>query len=72
MENELNELRKLVKESLPARGEEELRRDLWPAMLRRMDAQHPRADWLDWVLLAGLGAAAYFFPPVVLALLYQI
>jgi hypothetical protein len=49
----------------------ELRRDLWPAMLRRLDAQGGRLSWFDWVLLAGLGAAVVFFPAVVPALLYQ-
>lgn len=72
MENELNELHKLLKEVLPPVSNPELQRDLWPAMLRRMGARHPRADWLDWLLLAGLGVSACLFPSVVAALLYHI
>ena len=72
MENELNELQKLLKEALPPAHNEELRRDLWPALLQHMNARHPRANWLDWILLAGLGLSACFFPSVVLALLYHI
>ncbi len=72
MENELNELRKLVKKAFLPPNDPELRRDLWPAMLQRMDVRHPQADWLDWILLAGLGVSAFWFPPVLLALLYHI
>lgn len=72
MENELDELRRLLKEVLPAEGGLEPRGDLWPAVLRRVDAGNLRADWLDWALLAGLGISAYVFPPVVLALLYHL
>jgi hypothetical protein len=51
--------------------------DLWPAVLRRLDA-HPEAQsrfnwvWLDWALLAGFAAVILFFPASIPLLLYYI
>jgi hypothetical protein len=49
----------------------ELRRDLWPDMLRRMDRPRVRVPWFDWALLAVAGAATIFFPALIPALLYH-
>jgi len=51
----------------------ELRRDLWPDMLRRLE-QGPtvRVPWFDWALLGVAGAAAIFFPALIPALLYHL
>ena len=50
----------------------ELRRDLWPDMLRRLERPRVRVPWFDWVLLATAGAAAIFFPALIPALLYHL
>jgi hypothetical protein len=51
----------------------DLRRDLWPDMLRRLEQAPPvRVPWFDWVLLGVAGAAAIFFPALIPALLYQL
>jgi hypothetical protein len=53
----------------------ELRRDLWPQMLRKLDAQPSPAEnvpWFDWALAAILGAALFFFPGAIPALLYHL
>jgi len=50
----------------------ELQRDLWPQMLRRLDAQPLRVPWFDWALAAALAAALLFFPGAIPALLYQL
>jgi hypothetical protein len=50
----------------------ELRRDLWPDMLRRLERPQVRVPWFDWALLATAGAAAIFFPALIPALLYHL
>ncbi len=54
-------------------------RDLWPAVLLRLDA-HPaaaapgllRQNWFDWALLAGLVVFAVSFPATIPVLLYYL
>ena len=55
------EIRALLKEAFPA-AETELRRDLWPLMLRRLSMPTTRLPWYDWALIAGLVAAVIVFP----------
>jgi hypothetical protein len=50
----------------------ELRRDLWPDMLRRLEQPQVRVPWFDWALLAVSGAAAILFPALIPALLYHL
>jgi hypothetical protein len=51
--------------------------DLWPAVLRRLDAQ-PRAQirsrwiWFDWALAASLAIMAVSFPASIPLLLYYL
>jgi len=71
-EREIAELKKLLKDTLPPAGDAELRRDLWPAMLRRLDERPVRVPWWDWALLAGVIALFCFFPGIIPALLYQL
>ena len=71
-EQEMNEMKKLLKEALPPMGEGEPRRDLWPTLLRRMDERTMRVPWWDWALLAGAGLVTLFVPGVIPALLYHL
>jgi len=67
------QLREALKSALNPIGEAELRRDLWPQMLKRLDRQGTmRVAWFDWILAALLGAACLFYPGVVPALLYHL
>ena len=51
----------------------DLRRDLWPDMLRRLEQARPvGVPWFDWALLGVAGAAAIFFPALIPVLLYQL
>lgn len=50
----------------------ELRRDLWPAILRRLDEPARRVPWYDWVLAGGLAGATVFFPRLILLLAYHL
>jgi hypothetical protein len=75
-EDELASMRKKLRGALPALAQPELRRDLWPDMLRRMEqpAVHVvwRVPWFDWALLAVAGAVLVFFPALIPALLYHL
>ncbi len=74
MSNQENEkqLKALLKQALPPVKNTELQRDLWPRMLRRLDAQPLRVPWFDWALAAVLAAALLFFPGTIPALLYHL
>ncbi len=50
----------------------ELRRDLWPDVLRKLDASSVRVPWYDWAL-GGLSAVAFLvFPQLVLVFAYHL
>jgi len=71
-EREVNEMKKLLKAAVAPVGKAELKRDLWPSMLRRLSDGETRVPWWDWVLLAGASLALWFFPVMVPALLYHL
>jgi hypothetical protein len=77
MTNEENEkeIKALLKAALAPVKETELRRDLWPQMLRKLDewpAPAFHVPWFDWALAAILGAVLVFFPGAIPALLYHL
>jgi hypothetical protein len=74
MTNEENEkeLQALLKREFPPLQNAEPQRDLWPQMLRRLDAQPFRVPWFDWLLAAAVAAALLLFPNAIPALLYQL
>ena len=50
----------------------ELRRDLWPDVLRKLDLRPARVPWYDWALV-GLSAAMFLaFPRLVLVFAYHL
>jgi hypothetical protein len=61
----------ILKAALPPvdRG---LKRDLWPAMRRRIDDQTMRVPIWDWALIAAVLAWIALFPSGALALLYHL
>lgn len=69
---EFGELPEKLRGAIPASGRAELRRDLWPDMLRRMERPQIRVPWFDWALLGVAAAAAIFFPALIPALLYHL
>ena len=74
MTNEENskEIKALLKAAIsPVKGPE-LRRDLWPQMLRKLDEQPSRVPWFDWALAAILSAVLLLFPGAIPALLYHL
>ena len=80
MSNEINnkqrekEFQELLKRAFPPLQNAEPQRDLWPHMLRRLDAQPEplRIPWFDWALAAVVAAALLLFPKAIPALLYQL
>ena len=77
MSNEENnkEMKELLKRAILPAQETELRRDLWPQMLRKLDEQPLPVNgvpWFDWALAAILGAVIIFFPGSIPALLYHL
>jgi hypothetical protein len=72
-EQEEDRIRQVLQQSLrPVGAEHEPNRDLWPAMLRRLDAKPASTPWFDWALLAGLVAVAALFPSAIPVLLYYL
>ena len=68
------ELQALLKREFPPFETAELQRDLWPEMLRRLDAglEPLRVPWFEWVLAAAVAAMLLLFPGAIPALLYQL
>ena len=60
-EPEIEDLKKILKDALPAVSDSELQRDLWPAMLQRLDQSAVRVPWWDWALLAALAGRTVLF-----------
>jgi hypothetical protein len=71
-ERELEEIKKLLKRSLPATQDAELRRDLWSAMQQRLAEPSLHVRWWDWALLAAAGLLICLFPATLPALLYHL
>lgn len=74
MSNEDNnkEIKELLQRALTPLTDTELRRDLWPQMLRKLDEQPSRVPWFDWALAGILGATLFLFPGAIPALLYHL
>ncbi len=75
-------MKKLLQQALPpVAGDAGPERDLWPAMLRRLEAKlaakpaapgSPAWVWFDGALAAGLVGLAAYFPTAIPVLLYYL
>ncbi len=69
-------LRELLKRSIAPVPDAELKRDLWPQMLRRLNERENRVfwrlPWFDLALVALLAVLLFLYPQAILALLYQL
>ena len=70
-ERDHDDLRRLLQGAFP-RVNAELRRDLWPAMSRTLDARARRTVWYDWVLAGLAGSVIAAFPDLILVLFYHL
>ena len=63
-------VRDALKAAFPLGAPGEPGRDLWPLMLRRMDAPGPRVSWLDWAVVALSGLLLLLLPGAAPILFY--
>jgi hypothetical protein len=72
---EIDNAKELLKQAVtPVQGTE-LRRDLWPQMLRKLEEQPlpiHHVPWFDWALASLAIAALLFFPGIIPALFYHL
>jgi len=71
-DRELKELGEKLRTAMPPLQNTELKRDLWPDLLRKMHEPRVRVPWFDWALAALAAGALIFFPGVIPALLYHL
>jgi hypothetical protein len=71
-EREQDRLKELLRQALPAVEIGEAGRDLWPAMMDRLEARPPAPPWFDWALACGLLALAAIFPASIPVFLYYL
>lgn len=64
-------IRDLLKQSLKP-ATQELPRDLWPQMLRRLEERSTAVPWFDWALLAALLLWLALAPRTIPVLLYHL
>jgi hypothetical protein len=67
------EIKKILGRAFPP-FDGELQRDLWPAMLRRLEERERNAPvpWYDWALVGALAATLVFFPSLFLVFAYHL
>ena len=72
-EHDQERIGQLLRKSLPAtQVGAELRRDLWPAMLKRLEERSTAVLWFDWALAAALVVWLVFSPGAIPVLLYHL
>lgn len=64
-------LRQLLRKTI-APVDSELKRDLWPQMLRRMEEPASHFGWLDWAMTGVLAVSLALFPEMIPLLLYYV
>lgn len=69
--DEEEEIRAALRAAFPP-VDTELRRDLWPAMLRRMEQPAQKIPWYDWALAGGLAGLTVLFPRLILFFAYHL
>lgn len=65
-------LRALLKRAIPPASDAELKRDLWPQMLQRLNEPAMQVPWFDWALLALVLVWFFLFPEAIPVLLYHL
>ena len=73
MSEENNEkIREVLRRAIPPVADRELKRDLWPQMLRRLEERPVQVPWFDWALVALLAIWFFFSPEAIPILLYHL
>jgi len=73
-ENHYDDVRAIVKKTFQPVAGGEPPRDLWPAILRKLDAHalRRRVPWYDWALLGALAGTLAIFPDLILVVMYHL
>lgn len=81
-DHDQEEIGKLLREAFPLNEDEDgaeagPRRDLWPAMMQRiegrgLETRRAPVPWYDWALASGLAVALAVFPSLLLALAFHL
>ena len=69
-DDQIEDVKRLMQSTFPP-VESQLRRDLWPEILKRMTAAPVAVPWYDWALMALLAGWVLAVPQSILQLLYQ-
>ncbi len=73
MSEENNEkIREVLRRAIPPVTDRELKRDLWPQMLRRLAERPTQVPWFDWALVAAVAIWFFFSPEAIPVLLYHL
>ena len=70
-EHDDRQIREALKRSFPPINPE-LGRDLWPAVLRKLDTRPAGVPWYDWALIGLSGSALMLFPELILVFAYHL
>ena len=70
-DNDDQQIREALKQSFPP-VKTELRRDLWPDVLRKVDARQVGVPWYDWALVGSSAVMFLAFPRLVLVFAYYL
>ena len=65
------EIREALKQSLPP-VDATLLPDLWPLVLKKLNARPTRVPWYDWALVAFSVSAVLAFPQLILVFVYHL
>ena len=70
-EQEDRQIREALKQSFPPISTE-LGRDLWPAVLSKLDTRPVRVPWYDWALIGFSASVFLVSPQLVLVFAYHL
>ena len=70
-EDEARQIRQALKQSFPPVNTE-LRRDVWPKVLSKLDAHPAPVPWYDWALIGVSASVFLFFPQLILVFAYHL
>ena len=70
-EHDDRQIREALQQAFPTVNTE-LRRDVWPAVLRKLDAHPARVPWYDWALIGLSASVLLFFPQLILVFAYHL
>lgn len=61
-----------LKAAVPRWRDAELKTDLWPRMLLRLEKAPPAFGWFEWALAGAIAVTFALFPELLPAMLYQL